>query len=84
MRTEIIEDSVTHQGIGGKEFLVEMEVPVADVIFKAYGGNWACYNYLERRPDVNMDFPHKIYYGKVGILGYVVSEDEFKQKQEKE
>lgn len=78
MRTEIIKDEVTHQGIGGKEFIVEMEVPIQDVIFKGLTGNWACYNYLQRRPDVKRDFPYKIYYGKVGILGYIVSEDEFK------
>ena len=36
----------------------------------------ACYNFLRRRPDFNREFPHKLYYGKVDGLGYIVAEDE--------
>ena len=42
-------------------------------------GNPACLNFVMRRCDFTSDkFPHKLYYGKVGGLGYVVAEDEFK------
>lgn len=40
-------------------------------------GNWACHNFVMRRDDFRHDFPYKLYYGKVGGLGYVVAEDEF-------
>lgn len=41
-----------------------------------FEGNYACKNFMNRRKDFKYDFPYKIYYGKVGNLGYVVSEDE--------
>ena len=39
--------------------------------------NIACLNFVERRTDFNLDFAHKLYYGKVEGFGYIVSEDEF-------
>lgn len=43
-------------------------------------GNPACLNFIIRRHDFKPDFPHKLYYGKVGGLGYVVAEDEFEEE----
>lgn len=74
-----IKETVTHQNIGGKEFQIETEISIDEVIFKGlFEGNWACRNFLERRNDIDKDFPHKLYYGKVNNLGYIISEDEFK------
>lgn len=74
----IIKKEVTHQDIGGKEFIIEKEVDIDDVIFKGcFEGNWACRNFLDRRTDsVGVTRP-RVYYGKVGMLGYIVAEDEF-------
>lgn len=72
-----IKKSVTYRDLGGSEFRIEFEVPNDDLIFKAcFEGNMACRNYLKRRPDVKYDFPYKFYYGKIGALGYIFSEDE--------
>jgi len=77
MKTRTIKETVTHQNIGGKEFIIEMEIDKDDVAFKGLlGGNFACRNFIERRPDFDCTFPHKLYYGKVGNLGYIISEDE--------
>jgi len=78
----IIRKDIEHQDIGGKEFIIEMEVDKDDVAFKGLlGGNWACRNFIDRRPDFDCTFPHKLYYGKVGTLGYVIAEDEFEDSQ---
>jgi len=81
-----IKTSVTHQGIGGCEFIVDEQISKTltndEVWDKAWGGNFACMNFVERRPDFNHKFPHKLYYGKVDGLGYIVSEDEFEDKIE--
>ena len=42
-------------------------------------GNWACLNFTDRREDFDCNFPHKLYYGKVNGLGYVVAEDELEE-----
>lgn len=81
MEKRLIKDSVTHQGIGGKEFIVDEYVTKTltnnEVFDKGMSGNPACLNFIMRRPDFNCAFPHKLYYGKVNGLGYVVAEDEF-------
>lgn len=83
MRIRTIKNSVLHQDIGGKEFIIDEEITKTltnDVVFtKGMTGNIACYNFIERRHDFNKDFPFKLYYGKVDGLGYIVSEDEFKK-----
>ena len=43
-------------------------------------GNPACLNFVRRRDDFRVNFPHKLYYGKVGAFGYVVAEDEFEEE----
>lgn len=70
---KIIKQSVTHQNIGGQEFVIEGEVSFSDVIS---GGNWACRNFTNRRSD-SITPNIKFYYGKVGALGYIVASDEF-------
>lgn len=81
MEKRIIKKDVTHQGIGGKEFIVDEYVTNTltniEVFKNGMSGNPACLNFITRRPDFKYDFPHKLYYGKVGGLGYVVAEDEF-------
>ena len=82
MRVKIIKNDVTHQDIGGRDFVVDEEITStlsnSEVFKKAMiEGNIACMNFVLRRPDFKYDFPHKLYYGKVGGLGYIVSEDEF-------
>ena len=81
-----IKKSVKHQGIGGQEFIVDEYITKTltnGVVFdKGIHGNPACLNFIMRRPDFKGSFPHKLYYGKVGGLGYVVAEDEFVEEGE--
>lgn len=78
-----IKEGVIHQGIGGKEFIVDIGITNTltpeEVFFKAKTGNMACYNFVRRRMDFNQDFPYKLYYGKVDGLGYILAEDEFQK-----
>lgn len=80
MLIRTIKPHVTHQGIGGKQFIVDIPITNSltndEVFNKGISGNPACYNFIRRRPDFNRDFKHKLYYGKVDGLGYVVAEDE--------
>lgn len=77
MTKYFVKPEITHQNIGGKEFIMEEEVDIDDVIFKGcFGGNWACRNFLDRRTDAVGVTRPRVYYGKVGILGYIVAEDE--------
>lgn len=81
-------ESVTHQEIGGHEFIIDENITAtlypAEIYRLADSGNWACRNFIERRPDFNHDFEPKLYYGKVKktdsdheiLLGYIVAEDE--------
>lgn len=72
-----LKKSFTYRNLGGKEILIEFEVKKEEVLHKALvEGNWACYNFMDRRKDFNINFTKKLYYGKVDCLGYVVAEDE--------
>lgn len=75
-----IRKSVTHQNIGGQTIVIDDNVTknltAKTVINRAESGNIACQHFIARRPDFDEDFPYKLYYGKVGILGYIVAEDE--------
>lgn len=75
-----ISKKVIHQGIGGKEFIVDEEVSKTltnDNCIEFYAnGNWACRNFIERRPDFKHDFPYKLFYVKIDNIGYVIAEDE--------
>ena len=80
MITRKVKKEITHQGIGGHEFTVDEPITntlTNDKVFNdGMSGNWACYNFLMRRKDFKRNFPHKLYYGKVGGLGYILAEDE--------
>ena len=86
MVTKIIKDSVLHQDIGGKKFIVDENITETlspdEVFLQAIMGNWACKNFVDRRKDFDHHFEHKLYYGKVDGLGYIVAEDEFKKEGE--
>ena len=75
-----IKPHVLHQGIGGKEIIIDFGITntlTNDAVFNnGISGNPACYNFIRRRPDFNRDFPYKLYYGHVDNLGYIVAEDE--------
>ena len=72
-----IKDSLKYRDLGGKQFYIEFEVSKNEVVEKALiEGNWACYNFMDRRPDFNRFWTQKLYYGKVGALGYIIAEDE--------
>ena len=83
MVKKIIKNKVKHQNIGGKEFIVDEYITETlsseEVYRQAITGNIACLNFINRRPDFDIShFEHKLYYGKVAGLGYIVAEDEFK------
>ena len=71
-----VKESVKHQGIGGKEFVPDFEVSAEEVAKKANECNWACRNFCGRRKDFSSKFDKKLYYGHVGVLGYVICKDE--------
>ena len=75
-KTYRIKESVTHQGIGGKEIQLERYLTPDEVDERAMNGNIACLNFCMRRNDFLPDFNMNLYYGHVDNLGYVVCEDE--------
>ena len=81
-----IKEGITHQVIGGQEFIVDEYVTNTltneSVFDNALKGNPACLNFIERRPDFRKGFPYKLYYGHVNGLGYIVAEDEFIEEGE--
>ena len=84
-----VKKSVTHQGIGGCQFIKEFEITPDEIDEKAMQGNMACLNFALRRDDFLPEFNKKCYYGKVRkskkddiLLGYVVCEDELEDKAE--
>lgn len=78
-----VSEEVTHQDIGGKEFVMEEEWDIDDVIFKGcFSGNWACRNFLDRRDEALGVTRPRVFYGKVGGLGYIVAEDELIEVEE--
>ena len=83
MEKRIIKRSVKHQNIGGKEFIIDQNITETlsyeTVYNNAIQGNIACWNFIHRRNDFDNHFEHKLYYGKVNGLGYIVAEDEFEK-----
>lgn len=72
-----IKKSLKYRNLGGKTFWLEFEVKAKDIPNKIAEGNWACYNFIDRRPDFDSClFSKKLYYGKVDNLGYIICEDE--------
>lgn len=79
----IIKNNIYHQGIGGKTFIIDRNITETLTPNKIYTeascGNLACFNFIKRRHDFDINFPYKLYYGKVEGLGYIIAEDEFKK-----
>ena len=48
MKTMKIKEYVTHQGIGGQEIRIEMELTPDEVDERAMNGNIACFNFCMR------------------------------------
>lgn len=76
--SKTIKKSLKYRNLGGKMILIEKEVPISEIFSLANEGNWACYNFLNRRPDIDRFYNKKIYYGHVDNLGYLITEDELK------
>ncbi len=74
-------DSIDHQGIGGKEIIIEKEGTMDYILdMKCKDYTIAVYNFILRRDDIlTINDKMKIYYGHVNNLGYFVAEDEIKQ-----
>ena len=83
MVVKVIKKEIKHQDIGGKEFIVDENITETlspeEIFRQAISGNFACMNFIKRRRDFDYDFEHKLYYGKVNGLGYIVAEDEFEK-----
>lgn len=80
-----IKENITHQDIGGKEFIIDKEMPVftiGEIIDSQLEDmNIAMVNFLIRRTDLfNLDENLKVYYGHVGLFGYFVAEDELENR----
>lgn len=81
--TKTLKKNIEHQGIGGQKIVLEFEVDRNEFLKKVDEWNPACVNFYMRRQDLDFEdenFNHKLYYGKVGPLGYVVSDDEFEEE----
>lgn len=78
-----VKKSVTHQGIGGKEFIPDeyatKDLHEKGLVMLALQGNIACINFINRRPDDDYEI-NDLMYGHVGNLGYIVSKDELEEK----
>lgn len=79
----IINKEVDHQGIGGKEIILEKELIVKDFLDTNFNEmSIAMFNFINRRLDfINEENENKkVYYGHVENLGYFVAEDEIEMK----
>lgn len=71
-------DGIEHQGIGGKEIVLERKMTLNEVLEQ---DTIAAFNFAKRRLDL-VSKPDKecdkitIYYGHIDNLGYFVAEDE--------
>ena len=75
-------DSIEHQGIGGKEIMIEKQGTLTYLLDRRFlDMTIGEMNFIQRRIDlISGDNENiKIYYGHVGLLGYFVAEDEIKQ-----
>ena len=73
-----VKPKVKHQGIGGKEIIIEREGTMSYIIdMNCDEYTIAVRNFIMRRDDIfTVDEDMKLYYGHVGNLGYFVAEDE--------
>lgn len=79
MVTRKIKKSVTYRGLGGKTIIIDRELTRDDIMTTE---NWACWNFIDRRPDIKDVWVRKRYfYGHAeDNLGYVVCEDELESE----
>lgn len=79
MVTRTIKKSVKYRDLGGKSIIIDRELTREDVMTT---DNWACWNFIDRRPDIKDVCVHKRYfYGHAeDNLGYVVCEDELESE----
>jgi len=79
MVTRTVKKSVKYRDLGGKSIVIDRELTREDVMTT---DNWACWNFIDRRPDVKDVLVHKRYfYGHAeDNLGYVVCEDELESE----
>lgn len=77
----IIKRNFKYRKLGGHLFYKERELDIDTVVDKAiFEDNWACINFMNRRPDYDCNFPYKLYYGHVDDgLGYIIAEDELEE-----
>ena len=73
-------NEIKHQGIGGKDFMIEKEGTVSLLLDTSFNNmTIAMFNFIKRRIDlINGDENIKIYYGhslETG-LGYFIADDE--------
>lgn len=78
MQKRIIKKSIKYRNLGGKHIYIEKELSKDEIINEAMSGNWACYNFIDRRNDFQkLLSSDKFYYGhSEDGLGYVFAEDE--------
>lgn len=77
-RHAILDEKIEHQGIGGKEIIIEKELTISDVLnTNLKEMTIAMSNFIMRRKDfMELDEDMKVYYGHVGFFGYFVADDE--------
>jgi len=81
MNKAIIDKSVRHQDIGGKEITLEKKFTLAEAYNDVnISSTWAFANLVRRRKDIMKLIQEnptiKLFYGHVGLFGYYVLEDE--------
>lgn len=79
--TKKFKKDFNYRNLNGKKIVLEFELSKQEVENKALNeGNWACYNFIDRRKDFNIIFNKKLYYGHAEDgLGYIVCEDELEE-----
>ncbi len=79
MKKAIINKKVKHQGIGGKEIIIEKELSIGELLdLNLEKWTIGLFNFFKRRTKLfDEEYEDmKIYYGHVGNLGYFVADDE--------
>lgn len=82
MQLRTIKKSVKYRNLGGKSISIEKALTKKDIINETNNGNWACYNFVDRRSDFpDLFSTTKFYYGHAPDgLGYIICEDELEEK----
>lgn len=77
--TRKIKPNLKYRNLGGETIIIDTELTRTDILTE---NNWACWNFIDRRPDIKDVGIHKRYfYGHTkNNLGYVVCEDELESE----